>query len=128
VDVVRGQVAFAAGLGSDAPPLLLKAARRLEAFDLELARETYLTAWRAAGMAGHLAGAGVLVEICRAAQALRPTPGPPRAIDVLLDGLALLPLYLAQLSIATTWMGDFAGSASIVAETDSVAAAAPAMI
>jgi hypothetical protein len=37
--------------------------------------------------------------------------------------IALLPLYLAQLGIATTWMGDFAGSASIVAETDSVAAA-----
>ena len=37
--------------------------------------------------------------------------------------IALLPLYLAQLGIATTWMGDFAGSASIVAETDGVAAA-----
>ena len=190
VDLVRGHVAFAAGLGRDAPPLLLKAARRLEPFDLDLARETYLTAWRAAGMAGQLAGAGVLADICRAAQALPPAPDPPRAIDVLLDGLALLgtdgraaaiptlqgaaaalaglpaadvlrwgsvaagasglvwdvegmhaisarqvelardagaiallPLYLAQLGIATTWMGDFAGSASIVAETDSVAAA-----
>jgi len=37
--------------------------------------------------------------------------------------IALLPLYLAQLGIASTWMGDFAGSASIAAETDSVAAA-----
>ena len=59
-DLLRGHVAFASGLGSDAPPLLLKAAKRLEPFDVELARETYLTAWRAAGMAGHLAGAGVL--------------------------------------------------------------------
>ena len=48
VDLLRGQVAFASGLGGDAPPLLLKAARRLEPFDLELARETYLTAWGAA--------------------------------------------------------------------------------
>ena len=42
VDLVRGQVAFASGLASDAPSLLLKAARRLERFDLELARQTYL--------------------------------------------------------------------------------------
>jgi hypothetical protein len=90
VDLLRGQIAFASSLGSDAPPLLLKAAKRLEPFDLELARETYLTAWRAAGMAGHLAGAGVLVEICRAAQALPRAPGAPRPLDVLLDGLALL--------------------------------------
>ena len=34
VDLLRGQLAFASGLGSDAPPLLLKAARRLELFDL----------------------------------------------------------------------------------------------
>jgi DNA-binding CsgD family transcriptional regulator len=89
-DLLRGHVAFASGLVSDAPLLLLKAARRLEPFDLELARETYLTAWRAAGMAGNLAGAGVLVEISRAAQALPPPPGPPRPLHLLLDGLALL--------------------------------------
>ena len=34
------------------PPLLLKAARRLEPLDVELARETYLTAWGAARIAG----------------------------------------------------------------------------
>ena len=90
VDLLRGRVAFASGLVSDAPPLLLKAARRLEPFDLELARETYLTAWRAAGMAGHLVGSGVLMEICRAAKALPPPPGDPRPLHVLLDGLALL--------------------------------------
>ena len=90
VDLLRGHVAFASGLVSDASLLLLKAARRLEPFDLELARETYLTAWRAAAMAGHLAGAGVLVEICRAAQALPSPPGDPRPLHVLLEGLALL--------------------------------------
>jgi hypothetical protein len=90
VDLLRGHVAFTSGLVGDAPPLLLKAARRLEPFDLELARETYLTAWRAAGMSGHLAGASVLVEICRAVQALPPPPGDPRPLHVLLDGLALL--------------------------------------
>ncbi len=30
VDLLRGEIAFASGLGSDAPPLLLKAAKRLE--------------------------------------------------------------------------------------------------
>jgi len=189
-DLLRGHVAFASGLGSDAPPQLLKAASRLEPFDLKLARETYLTAWRAAGMAGHLAGVGVLVEICRRAQALPPPAGTPHPLDVFLDGLALLvtdgraaaaptlrraaaaladipvedvlrwgsvaagasalvwdfegmlamsarqvqlardagaiallPLYLSQLGIALPWMGDFAGAASLAAETDSVAAA-----
>ena len=52
VDLLRAHVAFASGLGSDAPPLLLEAARRLEPFDLELARETYLTAWGAATVDG----------------------------------------------------------------------------
>jgi len=37
--------------------------------------------------------------------------------------LAELPLHLAQLGIARAWMGDFAGAASLVAESDSVAAA-----
>jgi DNA-binding CsgD family transcriptional regulator len=88
VDLLRGQIAFASGLGRDAPPLLLNAARRLEPLTLELARETYLDAWGAAFFAGHLA-AGDLAEISRAARALprSPDPGP---VEVLLDGLALL--------------------------------------
>jgi ATP/maltotriose-dependent transcriptional regulator MalT len=91
VDLVRGQLAFASGLASNAPPLLLKAARRLELIDLGLARETYLTAWGAASVAtGQPAGRGVLLEICRAVQALPPRPGAPRPLDLLLDGLALL--------------------------------------
>jgi DNA-binding CsgD family transcriptional regulator len=170
--------------------LLLKAARRLEPFDLELARETYLTAWRAAVNRGHLAGGAVLAEICRAVRAFPPPPGPPRPFDLLLDGLALLgtdgraaaiptrqraakantdirleevlrwgsvssaanaavwdyegmyaisarqvqlvrdagalaqlPIYLSALGIATAWIGDFASTASLIAEADSVAAA-----
>ena len=90
VDLLRGQVAFAQGLGSDAPPLLLKAARRLEPLDLDLARETYLDAWSAAIFAGHLAGAGDLQEVSRAARALPPPAHPPRPADLLLDGLTLL--------------------------------------
>jgi DNA-binding CsgD family transcriptional regulator/tetratricopeptide (TPR) repeat protein len=90
VDLLRGDVAFASGAVSDAPSLLLKAARRLEPVDLELARQTYLTAWAAASVAGDLGGSGVLPEICRSVQALLPRPGSPRPLDLLLDGLALL--------------------------------------
>ena len=89
-DWLRGQIAFASGPGSDAPLLLLKAAKRLEPLDPGLARETYLDAWQAALFAGHLAGGGDLEEVSRAARALPPPASPPRVADLLLDGLALL--------------------------------------
>jgi DNA-binding CsgD family transcriptional regulator len=89
IDLLRGHVAFASALSRDAPPLLLKAARNLEPFDMELARETYLTAWGAAVFAGPVGG-GALEEICGAIRLLPASSGPPRPLDVLLDGLALL--------------------------------------
>jgi DNA-binding CsgD family transcriptional regulator len=88
--LLRGQTAFASGPGSDAPSLLLKAASRLEPLNLGLARETYADAWQAAQFAGHLAGAGDLLEVSRAARALPPPAHPPRPVDLLLDGLALM--------------------------------------
>jgi DNA-binding CsgD family transcriptional regulator len=91
IDLLRAHVAFAAGLGDDAPGLLLAAARRLEPFDPGLARETYLTALlTATAVVQHGAGGGVLLEICRAVRALPRTPGDPSALDLLVDGLALL--------------------------------------
>ena len=75
VDMVRGQTAFASGLGRDAPPLLLKAAKRLEPLDLDLAREAYLNAWMAALFASRLAGTGNLLEVCRAARSAPATCG-----------------------------------------------------
>jgi DNA-binding CsgD family transcriptional regulator len=90
VDLLRGQIAFSAGLGSDAPPLLLKAAKRLERLDLDLARQTYVDAWQAAFFAGHLAGAGDLFEVSRAARALPPPARPLRLVDLALEGFALL--------------------------------------
>jgi DNA-binding CsgD family transcriptional regulator/tetratricopeptide (TPR) repeat protein len=89
-DLLRGHIAFASGLGSAAPPLLLKAARRLEPYDLDLARETYLMAWGATGMAGEASGVTMRLEVCRAVQSLPPSHGEPRPLDLLLDGLALL--------------------------------------
>ena len=190
VDLLRAHIAFASGLGSDAPSLLLKAARQLEPFDLDLARETYLAAWGAAGLAGQLSGRDLLLEICHAVQALPPPPGDPRPLDLLLHGVALLttggpaaaaatlqraanvltsipvedvlrwgwmatvastivwdfdslhaisarqvqlvrdvgalaqlPIYLNQMGIVSPWMGDFAGTVAVIAETESVAAA-----
>jgi hypothetical protein len=52
----------------------MTAAKRLESLNLDLARQTYLDAWHAAMFAGHLAGAGDLLEVSRAARAL-PAPG-----------------------------------------------------
>jgi DNA-binding CsgD family transcriptional regulator len=190
VSVLRARVAFAGGNWADGPPLLLKAARRLESLDLDLARETYLTAWGAAALSEDVASREVLLDICRAVHALPSRQGPPRALDVLLDGLALLiteghavaaptlqraldaladmpvedvlrwgwmavgacsavwdnerwhatatrqvqvlrdagalaelPIHLTYLSGVVMWMGDFAGSASLFAEVESVAAA-----
>src|SRR5215467_8400100 len=90
VDLLRGHVAFASSRGSDAPPLLLKAAKRLEPLNRDLARDTYLTAWLAASFAGPLAGAGHMLEVSRAAQALPPPEQAARPLDLLLDGFARL--------------------------------------
>ena len=88
-DLLRGQIAFASGRGNDAPPLLLKAARRFEPLDPTLARDTYLYALAAATFAGRMALGGVR-EVAKAARAAPPSPQPARPHDLLLDGLALL--------------------------------------
>ncbi|MGH3430937.1 MAG: AAA family ATPase, partial [Mycobacteriales bacterium] len=90
VDWLRGQIAFASGQGNDAAPLLLKAARRFEAIDEHLARETYLDAYQAAQIASQLADDGDLEEVSRAARNLPPPADPPRPAALLLDGLARL--------------------------------------
>jgi hypothetical protein len=89
VDVLRAQLAFVTNRGRDAPPLLLKAAKRLEPIDAELSRATYLDALSAAIFAGLLAnqGGGAL-EVARAASAAPRPLRAPRAPDLLLDGLA----------------------------------------
>ncbi len=187
VNLLRGNVAFASGAATDATPPLLEAARRLEPLDVELARETYLTAWGAASMAGQ---GDVILEIWAAVRALPPTSGAPGPLELLLEGmaqltveghaaaaptlqraaeallempvedalrwgwaaigastavwddegmraisarlvrlvrdagvLAQLPLHLASLALSTSWTGDLAGVASLIAEAESAAAA-----
>ena len=70
VQRMRAQIAFALRRGSDAPPLLLRAAQRLQTLDAELARQTYLEALVAAIYAGRLAHGQDVLDIARAAQAV----------------------------------------------------------
>jgi DNA-binding CsgD family transcriptional regulator len=86
-DLMQAQLAFVTSRGADAPPLLLKAARKLELIDPGLSRATYLEALSAGISAGRLAnpGSGIL-EVARAARAAPPAPA-PRAPDLLLDGV-----------------------------------------
>jgi DNA-binding CsgD family transcriptional regulator len=84
IDLLRAQIAFASRHGSEAAPLLLAAARRLEPLDDALARETYLEAFSAAILAGR--AAPLVAEVARAARRL-PPPHPSRVGDLLLDSL-----------------------------------------
>ena len=184
IDLLRGQLAFASA-NADAPTLLLRAAKRLETLEPKVARETYLTAWRAANMAGD---GGVAVDVCHAVRALPRASSGPIPLDTLLDAvasltidgraaaapklkqaakilaeisaedvvrwgsagaataaswdvegwrrlnerhvqlmrdvgaLAQLPLRLMSAGIADAWVGDFAGAASAIAESESVVA------
>jgi DNA-binding CsgD family transcriptional regulator len=86
--LLRAQIAFASRRVSEAPSLLLDAARRLESLDPGLARETYLEAVSAASYVGRLARRTGIVEASRAALGAPPAPWPPRPPDLLLEGLA----------------------------------------
>ena len=89
-DLLRGQIAFASNRGSDAPALLLKAARRFEPLDPRLACQTYLEALTAALFVGSLATPANLLDVAEAARAAPPSPAPERPSDLLLDGMAVL--------------------------------------
>jgi DNA-binding CsgD family transcriptional regulator len=90
VELLRGQLALLSTFGSDAVPLLLKAARRLERLDADLSRDTYLDAWGAALLAGRLSTGGGLLDVSRTAQSVPRSGAAPRAPDVLLNSLATL--------------------------------------
>jgi DNA-binding CsgD family transcriptional regulator len=82
---LRAQIAFAIRRGSDAPPLLLDAAKRLVPLDPELARETCLEALAAALFAGGGVNGRDVLHVVRAAP---PASQPAAATDLLLNGLA----------------------------------------
>jgi DNA-binding CsgD family transcriptional regulator len=84
---LHGQIALDLRRGEDAVPLLLDAAKRLESLDPGLAREIGLEALRAASIAGRLGTS--MPAAAKAARNAPPPPGAPRAVDLLLDGLAV---------------------------------------
>jgi len=88
VERLRGQIALDQRRGGDADRLLLSAARRLAAVDAGMARAAHLDALVAAIWADHMGSPGVQ-EAAEAARSAPPGAVPPRAIDVLLDAVAL---------------------------------------
>jgi ATP/maltotriose-dependent transcriptional regulator MalT len=88
VEHLRGQIAFDQRRSGDGARLLLDAARRLEPFNPDLARETYLEALAAAMWASGPDLPDLVVEAARAARAAPPAREPPRAIDIVLDAFA----------------------------------------
>jgi DNA-binding CsgD family transcriptional regulator len=85
LQMLRAQIAFAVRHGSDAPSLLLDAARRLVSLDAALAREACLEALAAAIFADGLENTRDARAIARDAA---PAARPPEPRDLLLDGLA----------------------------------------
>jgi DNA-binding CsgD family transcriptional regulator len=88
VERLRGQIALDQRRGGDADRLLLSAARRLQPVDAGMARAAHLDALVAAIWADHMGSPGVR-EAAEAARDAPPGAVPPRAIDVLLDAVAL---------------------------------------
>jgi AAA ATPase-like protein/regulatory LuxR family protein len=84
---LRAQITFVRRRGSDALPLFLDAARRLEPLDHAGAREALLEALDAALFAGRLGRVEDARDAARAARAAPAGPDPPRPIDLLLDGM-----------------------------------------
>ena len=89
VEVLRAQIGFASNRGTEALPLLLAAAHKLEPLDIELALETYLDALTAAVFAGRLASGTSALKVAKAAKKA-PVPAHPRPGDVLVQSVAVL--------------------------------------
>jgi DNA-binding CsgD family transcriptional regulator len=88
VEYLRGQIALMQRRGTDAARLLLRAARRLDPLDADLARETHLEALGTAMWAGDLDNTASVLEAAKAARVAPPGAKPPRVVDVLLDAFA----------------------------------------
>jgi DNA-binding CsgD family transcriptional regulator len=88
-DHLRGQIAFDQRRGGDAARLLLSAARRFEPFDPRLARDIYLEALAAAIWEGDPDGEANTAAAAAAARNASPPEGAPRAVDLVLDALAV---------------------------------------
>lgn len=95
---LRAQIVFARSRsgGVDAPTVsdcavgLLDAARQLAVLDVAQSRETYLEAVGAALFGGRLCPYGGIRMTAAAARQAPPGPHPVRAVDLLLDGVAIV--------------------------------------
>jgi DNA-binding CsgD family transcriptional regulator len=87
IEMIEAELAFATTRGGDAPDLLLKAAKRLNSIDADLARATCLQALTAALFSGAITR-GDVGQLAEAAAAAPPPTGTPTATDLLLDGIA----------------------------------------
>jgi DNA-binding CsgD family transcriptional regulator len=104
VALLRGQMAFTRYRGGESPSLLLSAAIRLQALDVDLARDTYLQALIATAHAGRFGDEDVRLQICRGAQALPLEPTTSLSRHLLVRGFA-------------TWMADgYVAGAAILNE------------
>jgi DNA-binding CsgD family transcriptional regulator len=88
-ELLHSQLAARPGFSRDGRLLLLDAARRLEPLDAGLAREAYREAFDAALTAGRLGAADGMTQVAEAVRGASASL-PPRATDLLLDGLAAL--------------------------------------
>jgi DNA-binding CsgD family transcriptional regulator/DNA replicative helicase MCM subunit Mcm2 (Cdc46/Mcm family) len=89
VERLRGQIALDQRRVTDAAGLLLAAGRRFEPCNADLARETHLESLEAVIWVGDLDVPGGTRAAITAACAAPPSSQPQRAVDVLLDALAL---------------------------------------
>ena len=92
VQRMRAQVAFALRRGGDAPPLMLRAAQRLQSLDAELARQTYLEALVTVIYAGRLARGQDARQVARAARSATLGPSGSEPLphsQLLIQGLAV---------------------------------------
>lgn len=90
-ELLRAKMAFAASRGVDAPPLLLAAAKRIGLLDPLESRKAYLGAVMASILVGRMSTEqhNSAPAVAAAARGAPPAPRPPRAIDLLLDGLVV---------------------------------------
>ncbi|MBD9730881.1 AAA family ATPase [Streptomyces sp. H28] len=84
---LHARIVFARSRTSEATPLFLDAARRLEPLDAALARETYLEALAAAIFAGRLDGGTTVRDAAEVARAAPRASGTASRTDLLLEGV-----------------------------------------
>ena len=88
-DMIGALLAFASKRGTEATPLLLAAARRLESLDIRMARQTYLDTFSAAQFAARLNGGVSIIDVARASRsAPLPSELAPTSGDLLLDAFS----------------------------------------